>query len=399
MIERQHQIINKILEKEHSLLVLGPRGSGKTFYLSTLIEKLERKRVINLLDTDQYRKYLTDPALLFKEIKKELEKQNSVLFYVLIDEIQLLPSLMAEAHRVIDSYKGKIVFILTGSSARKLKRNDTDLLASRAISTKFFPLHSSEINFKENLSKILRFGSLPEIYTVDDEWLMSQKLKTYVGTYLNEEIKKETDVRNIEGFSLFLEYASAMNGEPVNFSKIAKAANISSPTAKEYFSILVDTLIATEVPAWTHSVKERLQKSSKYYFFDNGVLNALSNETSSQPSESSYAYGRLFENLVINEILRQNYLSQADLKPYYYRTTHGTEIDLILQKNPFTPPIAIEIKSSTKPETTDVSTLIRFKQNYPDAQCYVFCRTETAYKDTGINFVNFIDGLNEVFSN
>jgi uncharacterized protein len=398
MYQRSYPNIQKGLQAKHSVLVLGPRGSGKTFYLSRLLKTFAKSRLINLLDSTVFRKYLLEPSLLYDETVKACEQLGGKgTFYLMIDEIQLVSKLFLEVHRCIDELKGRVVFILTGSSARKLKREDVDLLASRALSIKFFPLCCEEINFTREFSSVMRFGTLPEILSSDDEWLRGEKLDAYVGTYLEEEIKKEAQLRSLEGFHRFLEYAASMNGEPVNYSKIGRAAMVSPPTVREYFSVLTDTLIATEIPAWAYSMKKQLQQASKYYFFDNGVLNALTGDANAVLKASNYRFGRLFENLVINEIIRYRFRHSCKVDLSYYRDLRGHEIDLIVQKNPGAKPVAVEIKSAPNPALADVSTLLDFKKDNPSAECVVLCRADQPYSREKIRFEPFISGIKLVF--
>ena len=226
---------------------------------------------------------------------------------------------------------------------------------------------------------------------------IEQYLKTYTNIYLKEEIQQEALTRNIEGFHRFLELAAFSNASTVNFQKLAKKIGIADKTVKEYYQILEDTLIAHRIPAFTNSLKKQLQKSPKYYFFDNGVLNTLRGEIKTDLLESSFRYGQLFENMMINEIIKYNILFEHDYKIYHYRTNHGLEIDCILQKNIKSEPMAIEIKSSRNPDAEDVKNLHAISEDYPNAKKIVICRASEAYEEQGIMFLPFTAALKLIF--
>lgn len=345
-----------------------------------------------MLSRASYQRYLNEPSRFYDEVKAKATECAGSL-YILVDEVQLLPQLLYEVHRLIEEFKGRCVFALTGSSARKIKRTDSDLLAGRALSFKFFPFSSSEVDFGRHFEKILQFGSLPEVFLEPDISIVVEILRTYADKYLREEIQQESIVRNLAGFSRFLELAAFANGEPLNYSKIARSAGVSSDTVKEYYQILEDTLLGTLVPAWDRSVRKQLTKAPKFYFFDTGVINSLQGELLTELKSSSYRYGRLFETLVVNEMFRAVETRGLQCSYYHYRTNHGQEIDLIIQKNLASAPIAIEIKSSTSPKVSDVRPLISFKEEHPDATCLVLCNTPNQYSNQGMQFVPWSKGL------
>ncbi len=218
-MKRNYRKIRDFLAKGSSLLVFGPRGTGKTYFLTRELKQLPRTRVIDLLDKTAFRRFLQNPALLFQEIESELQEQDETPLVVMIDEIQLLPDLLDEVQRTIENFKPRVSFVLTGSSARKLKRQDANLLAGRALRRDFFPLGMDEIDFADELPRILQWGTLPQAWTTDDQDIRKAYLDTYVGTYLEEEVQKEAQVRNLTGFSRFLELAAAENGQCINYSK------------------------------------------------------------------------------------------------------------------------------------------------------------------------------------
>ena len=396
METRREYNIPYLLDKNRSCLVLGPRGAGKSFYLNRVIAP-RRHLKVDLLNSDNYKLYLRRPSHLYAEVEGQLglSSESLVLF---IDEVQLVPQLMNEAHRIIEDFKERVaVVLITGSSARKLKKSHANLLAGRALFIPFFPFMHTEIDFEKNCDNILQYGSLPQVFHENNEDLKVDFLKTYATTYLREEILQESLTRNIDGFSQFLDLAAGDNGLPVNYSKIGKQVNLSGQTIKEYFQILVDTLIAMRIPAWTQSVRKQLQSAAKYYLFDNGVLNTLAGEIRTELKESSFRYGRLFENIVINEIDRYNRLKNFDYKLYHYRTNHGKEVDLIVQKNLRTPPVAIEIKSAVTPDVSSLEGMKHFAEDFPDSRRIVLCRCKNPYRLDGVEFLPFVVGIKTIF--
>jgi predicted AAA+ superfamily ATPase len=312
---------------------------------------------------------------------------------VAIDEIQKVPALMDEVHSLLEDFKGRIIFLLSGSSARKLRRGGANLLAGRAIGRFLHPLHQSEIPL--NLNKVLKFGSLPAMY-LNSEDVAKESLESYVSTYLREEIQQESIVRSIERFSRFLDFAGQVNGEPVNFSKLGKQIGIAGKTVAEYFSILVDTLIAIQIPGWSQSVKKQLLQSSKYYFFDTGVLNALNGYLQVDLKEISFLYGRLFETFIISQISAANDYEGLSLKFYYWRDKNGSEVDLILARNVAEPIAAIEIKSSASPDVDDFPGFKSFAEDYPDVPKICICTSERSYSSHGILVEPWQSGVSDL---
>ena len=388
--------VETLLKKHKSVLLLGPRGSGKSTYINKKLSEWKSEVfTINLLETDSFRKYLQSPHLLRKEVEYKLK--NCEFLTIFIDEIQKVPQLLDEVHLMIEKYKTKCTFILTGSSARKLKKENVNLLAGRAIKVSFFPFSFEEIDVHSDFSRILKYGMLPEACTGTDDDLVIDYLKTYTGTYLKEEIMQESLKRDIQVFSNFLEVAAFANGTPVNHLKIARQIGISDQTIKSHYQMLEDTLMVHKIPAWTFSIRKQLQKAAKYYFFDNGILNALTGELRVELKQSSFLYGKLFENFIVNEIIKFNELHDFDYHLYHYRTNHGSEIDIILQKNVNAAPVAVEIKSAENPTYSDVKNLSDFLLEHENAKACVLCRAKEPYEENGISFYPFEYGLKTIF--
>jgi predicted AAA+ superfamily ATPase len=219
-------------------------------------------------------------------------------------------------------------------------------------------------------------------------------LRSYVSTYLKEEIQQEAHVRRIDAFARFLEIAAQFHGEQINASTIARSAGVSSQTVGEYFTILEDTLLGWRLPGWSASTHKQLRTTPKFYFFDNGVANALRGELGIQLTERSGRYGKLFEAWVIQEMIRHNSYYNLDLKFAYWRTNSNLEVDVILSRGAGQPIAAIEIKSTTSPESKELIGLDRFHQDYPLTKRLCFCRTPRAFvHQSGVTCMPWQDGI------
>ena len=272
------------------MFIFGPRGTGKTKLIESVLSS--NSMLISLLDSEYFQRYLTETSLFSREMTAKLKsKAQQDTLVVAVDEVQKLPMLLDEVHLLIEKYKGQLVFLLTGSSARKLRRSGANLLAARALTTYLHPLSVLELDL--DLDTVLRIGSLPGVYLEQD--FAKHRLRSYISTYIKEEVQEESLVRKIDRFARFLDLAGQLNGEPINHSKLGRALKTTSNTVQEYFSILVDTLLCHRVDGWSESVKRQLLQAPKYYWFDCGVLNALNGELDTEIKRSSFRYGRLFE--------------------------------------------------------------------------------------------------------
>jgi predicted AAA+ superfamily ATPase len=391
MITRLLDLKHLLGKTSHSALLFGPRGSGKTRLSLGFLHEQPPVRIFDLLDNANYTRFLTDPSLFQQEVKSGLKPGH--LLTVFVDEVQRLPQLLNDVHSLIESHKGKIRFLLTGSSARKLKRGGANLLAGRAWTLHLHPLtHREGVG---NLRRALSFGTLPAIYL--DEASPERSLKAYVDTYLKEEIQQEALTRKVEGYVRFLEVAAQMNGAPLNFSSIARDCGVSMPTAQEFFSILVDTMIAFRVEGWSWSVRKQLRQSPKLYFFDCGVLNAVRGELTTELKSGSFRYGLLFETFIVQEICRLNDYQETGFKMYYWRSNSGMEVDLVLSRSPSDRPVAVEIKSTTAPTSKDLRGLHSFKSENKHARLFCFCQTPRPYEVDGVKILPWKDGLATLF--
>lgn len=314
------------LPPNRSAFLWGPRKTGKTTLLK---QKFPDACWIDLLDHDMYIR-LNQKYTVLRQI---LEAQSSKT--VIIDEVQKIPGLMDEVHWLIENRGYQ--FILSGSSARKLKRSSTGLLGGRAWRFELYPLVTHELKELFSLEKALLHGLLPPHYTSPDS---EMDLKAYVFDYLKEEIQAEALTRNIPAFSRFLDSAAATNGMLLNYSNAAREAGVSVKTIREYYQILEDTLIGRRLPAWKKMKKRRLIETAKFYFFDTGIVSALLNYKTLHPATDSF--GRAFEHFVFLECCAYRHYSRKDFPIHFWRTASGSEVDLILGDGE----VAVEIKSS-----------------------------------------------------
>lgn len=346
-----------------SCLILGPRQTGK----STLVGQLESLISIDLLSTTTFLKYNQNPDLLFEEVSALPSQSHGRVW---IDEIQKVPALLDTVHRCIERFP-KIRFVLTGSSARKLKRGAANLLGGRAVSLHLHPLTTEELGKDFQLEKVLRYGSLPRIYSLlkeKDEKLVQDLLRSYVDTYLSEEVKSEALIRRLDSFQSFLEVAVSQFAEQINFSALAAESHVSQPTIKNYYSILEDTLIGFFLPPYTRSVRKRLSKRHKFYLFDNGITRAILGTVSAPVS--SIERGRLFEQWVVQEVRRLNDYYRKDFKMHFWRTNNGAEVDLLLTRGREIL-LAVECKSTPTVNRQDFSGLRSFTDEHPKVKAVI----------------------------
>jgi len=317
--------------QNHSFFLFGPRGTGKSTWIK---QHFSQALLYDLLNTSEVLRLSRDPSLLYREVSNHKKRG-----WVVIDEVQKVPSLLDEVHRLIE--EKKISFVLSGSSARKLKRGASNLLAGRAVNKYLFPFVSAEIQFNFDLEQVLQFGMLPMAFTGDDP---QNYLRTYVETYLKEEIKEEALTRNIGSFSRFLEVAARQNGQITNVASTSRDAEVARQTVQGYFEILKDTLIGDWLNAWKLKGATKQVVHPKFYLFDPGVARALSNRLPYPPTQEEL--GPLFETFIFNEL--KAYLSYHNLHYplYFWRSEGSVEVDFFFETQDGY--VAIECKASKK---------------------------------------------------
>jgi predicted AAA+ superfamily ATPase len=321
-----------LLDKKSHFL-LGPRQTGKTFLIQNT---LKEAKVYDLLDTSIFLALSRNPGRIAQEVTPEDH-------LIVIDEIQRLPELLNEVHRLIESRR--IRFLMTGSSARKLRRGGINLLGGRARTKHLHPLTRRELGERFALTRALQRGLLPSIYFSDDP---AADLESYTGLYLQQEVVAEGTIRNIPAFSRFLRIASLCNGTIVNFTKVSNDAQVARTTVYEYFEILKDTLILHELPAWRKSKKRKPLASSKYYFFDVGIVATLQGRVF-RPGTPEYGEG--FETYLFHELMcYRDYIRQEPLS--YWRSSSGFEVDFIIGDH-----TAVEVKAKENISPHDIKAL------------------------------------------
>lgn len=347
---------------EQSCFLFGPRQTGKTTLLSAISAHRPRFDV-TLLDTETLLAYGREPGRFRREVEHWVERHPGGI--VVVDEIQKLPPLLDEIQFLLDSLRGRVTFVMTGSSARKLRRTSANLLGGRAWPYTLFPLTIRELGRDFDLGSVLRFGSLPPVIG-RPEGFCRRFLKAYAQTYLKEEILQEALVRNVPAFSRFLELAADQSGGLVNYSTFAAETGVASKTIREYYQVLEDTLVAFAVPPYTRSARKRLTRHPIYHLFDLGVCNALAGRLVAQPTRGTSAYGRLFEQFIVLELKRLLTYRELDWPMYFWRTAHGAEVDVVLETDGGV--WAIEIKSGATIRPTELSGLRSFREDHPDAR-------------------------------
>lgn len=390
--EKAKKIITRFrkLPKNHSFFLFGPRGCGK----STLILDQFKKNsyLINLLDQKVEREYSRDPNRLVQVVEGLDEKVK----FVVIDEIQKIPKLLDLVHLLIESTNK--IFVLTGSSARKLKRGGANLLAGRAFKYNLHPFSYFEIEDICDLNFALEWGTLPKIYEEKNDYdFKFDFLESYSHTYLKEEIWEEQFIKNLDPFRQFLEVAAQMNGKIVNFSKVAKDVGVDDKTVKNYYSILEDTLIGFFLPCFKHSFRKRLSSKPKFYFFDTGVSRALSRTLSVPLQESTSAYGNAFEHFLILECIKLAEYFKREYRFSYLKTKDDAEVDLIVER-PGQATLFVEIKSSEQVDKTGLTNLMKLSQDF-DGDCEAIClsRETSVRKVEDVLILPWQEGLKKYF--
>ena len=323
-----------LISPNHSFFLFGPRATGKTTWLRNTIKS---SLWLNLLLDEELIPVLNNTSE-FRARIDALPKES----WIVIDEVQKAPALLNHVHDVISLRGDELKFALSGSSARKLKKLEVNLLAGRVVQWLFFPLTFAELKEEYDINLALSRGLLPGIVSRPDAAV--EMLEAYVGMYLKEEIRQEALVKDIASFSRFLRVASIMNGQILSYSNIAREAGVARSTIERYFQILEDTLIGTLVQAWQPRAKVREVTQPKFFFFDCGVLRAIKGDLR-QPV-SDYEKGFLLETLMLHEMRAAISYLQLGGEIFHWRTSAGSEIDFIYQRGTFS--VGIEVKASQK---------------------------------------------------
>jgi predicted AAA+ superfamily ATPase len=339
-------------QSKKSVLLLGPRQTGK----STLIASLAPDLTINLAHEATYLEFARNPRELEERLQPmQRNRQRRTIF---LDEIQRLPSILNTVQVLLDAPERRLRFFLTGSSARKLRRGQANLLPGRIHTYELGPLTSAELDYQIDVRDALGTGTLPGIVSDPDPNSRKKTLRAYAATYLREEVQAESLTRNLEGFARFLGIAAEWSGHHLDLSKIAAAAQVPRQSTVRFFEILEDTLIVRRAEPFTRSATRRLVQHPKFFFFDVGVRNGVLGNFAA----SADRIGSLFEHLIFTQIVAGAAARDRDVRLSSYRTEHGGEVDLIVELQGRV--WAIELKASRTVGPVDLRGLRSFRELY-----------------------------------
>ncbi len=378
------------LPDNHSFFLFGARNTGK----STLIRQqfdMQKSLWIDLLDLDQEEQFAREPNLLYASVKQ----LPPHITHIVIDEVQKLPKLLDVVHRLIEETNK--YFVLTGSSARKLKYGGANLLAGRAFLYHLFPFTFIELGNQFELNDALQWGLLPTVALATTSQIRAQILRAYAQIYLKEEIRAEQWIRKLDFFRKFLEVCAQCNTKIINFSNIARNVGVDDKTIKHYFSILEDTLLGFFLEPYHTSIRKRLSGKQKFYFFDNGVARALAYQLNVPLTPKTSAYGDAFEHFIITQIMALNSYYQKDFRFSYLRTRDDLEIDLIIER-PGKPLLCIEIKSSDMIMENDVKRFASLADDLPHAESMLLSQDKQAKIFGSIQALHWRVGIENIFS-
>ncbi|MBQ7427337.1 MAG: ATP-binding protein [Prevotella sp.] len=333
---------------DEGMFLFGARQTGKSTLLK---ERFKGAVYYDLLNPNVRRAFRQNPNSLWEALQ---DKPAGTL--VIVDEIQKVPELLDVVHSLMVD-RG-LFFILSGSSARKLKRSGANTLGGRAIPETLYPLVWPEVTDFQ-IDRAVQNGMIPRHYMVEDA---TKRLSGYVKVYLDEEIREEGEVRELDAFERFMEVAAISDGEMLNYSNIAFDCGVSAKTVKSYFQILYDTLIGYEIPAFRKEIKRKIRRAPRFYYFDVGLANYLMGRHNLKRGTDDY--GHAFEHLVMQEIIAyKGYNDKRDIISYWH-TYDKKEVDVVIGDAK----VAIEIKSTERVETKHKKGLKAFKEEHPDCR-------------------------------
>lgn len=372
-----------LARSSRSILLLGPRQTGK----STLIQSLLPDLTINLMHEPTFLEFARNPSELESRIRA-LRGPRSTVF---LDEVQRLPSLLNTIQVLLDAEPRRLKFYLTGSSARRLRRGQANLLPGRVHPYSLGPLVSSELPEGAATVELLTTGCLPGIIATREASERRKTLASYAATYLREEIQAESLSRSLEGFARFIGASAEHSGKFLDVSKLAMSAQVPRPSAMRWVEVLEDTLLVRRVSSFAKSLTRRLVQHPKLFYFDVGVLNGLLQNF--EPSADRI--GALFEHLVLSQLFDSAASLDLPMQVSTYRTEHGAEVDFIVELGRRT--WAIEVKASTRVATTDLRGLKSFKDYFGGAhQARVWTLGPTRRRLQGVDVLFWRDGLREM---
>ena len=354
-----------------SFFLFGPRGVGKTAWLH---QQFPAALFFDMLDYQVYTELLASPQRLGERIPQGQKE------WVVVDEVQRVPELLNEVHRLIESRR--LRFVLTGSSARKLRGRGINLLAGRAVTRHMHPLTALELGKDFDLKRAVRFGCLPLACTSENP---EDYLKSYAATYLREEVQQEGLTRNIGAFSRFLETASFSQGNVLNMAAVARECAISTKVVEDYFSILEDLLIAIRLPVFTKRAKRKLIAHPKFYFFDAGVFQAIRPRGPLDAPEQ--IHGPALETLFLQQVRALNDYKDLGYRLHYWRTASGDEVDCVLYGERGLRAFEVKMAHNVRPD--DLRSLLRFLSDFPQAKTHLLYLGQRRWHDRGIEVLPF----------
>ncbi|MBM4358311.1 MAG: ATP-binding protein [Deltaproteobacteria bacterium] len=366
------------LAPRESVLLLGPRGTGKSTMLRAA---LPDATYLDLLDFGLYGELLAHPERLEAMVAAGRSRT------VVIDEVQRLPGLLDEVHRLLEAKR--LRFVLTGSSARKLRRGGANLLAGRARTRHMHPLTAVELGREFRLARSLRYGHLPTACTSDDP---ERYLSSYVGTYLREEVMAEALTRNLDAFSRFLVAATFSQASVLSVATVARDVGLPRKTVEGYFELLDDLLLGVRLPVFTRRAKRAMTTHPKFYYFDCGVYRALRPRGPLDPAEE--IDGAALETLVLQELRATNDNLELGYALSFWHTRDHREVDFVLYGERGL--VAIEVKRASRWRDEDLASLRAFKADYPPARPFLFYGGTRRYEVDGIRILPLGDALREL---
>lgn len=361
-----------------SFFLFGPRATGKSFLVRDQLK--DRALVIDLLRSDLFVRLSAHPEELAHLIEADPKTR-----WVVIDEIQRVPALLTEVHRLIEQKRYR--FLLTGSSARRLRRGSADLLAGRAWVANLFPLTWPEIP-KFDLGRYLRFGGLPPVYLSPSP---EEELRAYVAVYLQEEIRAEGIIRRLPPFTRFLRVAALSSGQLLNYAQIASDAEVPASTVREYFSVLEDTLVGWTLEPWRESRARKAIQTAKFYFFDPGVMHEIAGI--SALDRNSDLYGRSFEHFIGMEIRAYVSYARTGDALTFWRSTHGQEVDFFVGGR-----VGVEVKATRKASLRDARGLLALADEHVARRLFLVSHDPVAARRDGIEFLPWAMFLEQLWA-
>lgn len=395
------RIIN--LPESHSFFLFGARGTGKSWLLRERLPTAQT-HYIDLLTPADFDQLSQRPELLSERIARLGTGRQ----WVVIDEVQRVPELLNMVHLEIEAHsrsrmgvgqerpkERELLFALTGSSARKLKRGKANLLAGRAFLRHLFPLITPELPESFSVADSMRWGTLPRVVTEPLDQNRAEILRGYVHTYLREEILEEQLARSVRPFRRFLEVAAQTNGQILNYASVARDVGVTPNTVQNYYQILEDTLLAERLDPFHESIRKRQRSAPKMYLFDLGVQRVLAGALDETLTPSSYGFGRVFEHFIVCECIRRNLYLSKSYRFSYLRTKNDLEIDLVIER-PGMPRALVEIKSTDRVQEDHLRGLQLLGNDIQNAERFCLSRDPGARVIDGINVLPWTQGLSEL---